>query len=487
MKDLAATLHDVEQTLAAAVSDAFGSGLLRSADDAELVVVTAQAAAVGRLAEALLVGAVAEVTERVDAAPHAERITTRHDCRSVKELVQRLTRQSSRTVNDVLRGARAVAQPVSMSTGEVLPAAYPAMRGALASGAVGVDGLVAVVGALDSAGCDLAARLAADEELAAVAQGWGADGGPSPCADDLRLQAQVWAMYLDQDGAEPRESRAMRKRGLTLGICSDGLVPVRGNLLPEVAGQLGTLIDSILNPKTDGPAVPAGPRFTDSGGDDRTDPGTGTEEQADPRTRVQRQHDALATILTVAARAGGLPTIGGAAPTLVVSVTEDDLRTGSGYAHLAGCTEPVSLAVARQVACAGTIQRVTSDAGGRIRAIHTQERVFDSHQRKAITLRDGGCIIPGCHVPAAWCEIHHVEEHSRGGPTHTDNGVLLCWHHHRTLDSGGWSIRMRSGVPEVRGPYWWDAGARWRPVTTSPIRMRQMAAARAGARAAGGP
>ncbi|KRB38399.1 hypothetical protein ASD93_00010 [Microbacterium sp. Root180] len=132
----------------------------------------------------------------------------------------------------------------------------------------------------------------------------------------------------------------------------------------------------------------------------------------------------------------------------------------------------MSLAVARHVACSGTIQRVTSDAAGRIRAIHTLERVFGP-QRKAITLRDGGCLIPGCSVPAAWCEIHHVQEHSRGGPTHTDNGVLLCWHHHRTLDTSGWTIRMRNGIPEIRGPYWWDATMRWRPVTSSPLRLRQ--------------
>ena len=80
----------------------------------------------------------------------------------------------------------------------------------------------------------------------------------------------------------------------------------------------------------------------------------------------------------------------------------------------------------------------------------------------AIVLRDRECLIPGCDVPAEWCEIHHVEEHSRGGPTHTSNGVPLCWHHHRTLDEGIWHIRMRDGLPEIRGPGWWDPYAKWR-------------------------
>jgi hypothetical protein len=63
-----------------------------------------------------------------------------------------------------------------------------------------------------------------------------------------------------------------------------------------------------------------------------------------------------------------------------------------------------------------------------------------------------------------------VTEHSRGGPTHTDNGVLLCWFHHRTIDTGGWAVRMFNGVPHVRGPSWWDSSAKWRPATTSPTR-----------------
>ena len=76
------------------------------------------------------------------------------------------------------------------------------------------------------------------------------------------------------------------------------------------------------------------------------------------------------------------------------------------------------------------------------------------------------------------CEIHHDIEHSRGGPTHTDNGVMLCWFHHRTLDTSGWQVRMNRGVPEVRGPYWWDSRGLWRPVTTSPTRMRDRMARR---------
>ena len=466
MESLADALLHVECALGEAVDRAFRSGDLRALDDDALLSLMALAASIGRRAEAALVATVAELQERIDVALPAERPTTRYGCRSIRELVQRTTRASGRTAGDLLRAARALHQPLAPSTGEVLAAEYPALREAVADGVVGLDALAGVVATLESARCERGARMAADAELAASARGAGLDAGPSPSADDLRLQAQVWAIYLDQDGAEPRDARALRKRGITMGVCRDVLVPIRGNALPEVAGQLRRLFDSILNPKGDGPDAPDGPHFVE------LDDGP-VEAVADTRSRAQKQHDALATILSVAARAGELPTLGGAAPTLVVSVTADDFDAGRGHAHVDGCDEPLSLAVARQVACTGAVQRVTTDSAGRILDIGIADRVFAAHQRKAITLRDGGCIIPGCHVPAAWCEIHHVIEHAKGGPTHTDNGVLLCWYHHRTIDSSGWKVRMRAGVPEVRGPSWWDASMLWRPVTKSPVRLSQ--------------
>ena len=133
---------------------------------------------------------------------------------------------------------------------------------------------------------------------------------------------------------------------------------------------------------------------------------------------------------------------------------------------------PLALPAARHIGCAGIVQRVVLGDNGRVLRLGTEERVFNRYQRRAIALRDGGCIIPGCGVPAGWCEIHHVTGHVEGGPTHTDNGVLLCWYHHRFIDRNGWSIRMNRGVPEVRAPGWIDARMPWRPVTRSPTRLR---------------
>ncbi|OZB77515.1 MAG: hypothetical protein B7X41_20985 [Microbacterium sp. 14-71-5] len=181
----------------------------------------------------------------------------------------------------------------------------------------------------------------------------------------------------------------------------------------------------------------------------------------DIRTPAQRNHDNLAMILHVAAASGGFPDLGGAAPTLVVSVTAEDYVHGTGRARLEGTGWDVPVSVARHTACAGGIQRVLFDDRGQIVSIGTTARLFNAVQRRAIVLRDRECVIPGCRIPATWCEIHHVREWARGGTTHTSNGVALCWHHHRTLESSGWRIRMGGGAPEIRGPHWWDPYGGW--------------------------
>lgn len=473
MNSITTALERVADDLAELVAEAFADDGLRARGDDEVMEALAAAGRLQRAAGAVMSEAAAHVLERDDQRAHPDRLTTLHGCRNVSELLQRATRISGRAAADVIATAKAVGRHVALSTGELLPAEFPQMREALRACDVGVDGVAGVVGAFRGCLAGAAGLLPADDELAAAARGEGAHSAPPASADELRTYALVWAAYLDQDGSEPSEARALRRRGFTMGRRGDdGLVPVRGNLLPEVAAQLQLGFDSVLNPKVD--AAP-GPCFVDTEPGDPFEP---VSSAADLRTHTQKRHDALAVLLTVAAASGSLPTLGGAAPTLVVSVREEDLQAGRGFAHLPGDDEPISLAAARHIACTGAVQRVVTRASGRIMSIETLDRIFNHHQRRAITLRDGGCLIPGCDVPPQWCEIHHVEEHSRGGPTHTDNGVLLCWFHHRTIDVGGWQIRMIGGVPHVRGPSWWDARMKWRPATKSPTRRSDAIARR---------
>jgi hypothetical protein len=252
MYDTLDTLRDLASQLGVVVSDTFGRAEVRGMSDEELLAVMDAAGSVLRSAQALIAETAGEVEHRSDSPERSERLTTRYGCRNTRELVERITRMSGRSAVECVRAGRATAVSWSLISGEMLPAAYPAMRAALADGAVGVDGVVAVTGVLDEATTTREHRDAAETELAASARGDGADGSGIPTADDLRSQAQVWAAYLDPDGAEPREKVAERQRGFTIGRLRNGLYPVSGNLLPETAGMIQRAFDAILNPTPPG-------------------------------------------------------------------------------------------------------------------------------------------------------------------------------------------------------------------------------------------
>ena len=467
-QSVADTLASLEEHVNEVIDGLFERGFITFDSDTDVVDTLTVAGRVLRRVEGVLIEAVGEVAKRSETGDVEARLTTRFDSHNVSELVQRATLVGPQTAGRLQRAARAVRHETSLVSGEQLPAPFPAMRDALLRGDVGVDGVLAVAAPL----VDIERRvgrealLAADLELAAASRGEGADAAPPACADLLRVQATVWATVLDQDGSEPREREALHRRGVTFGTPRGGIVPLRGNLLAEVAAQLQRICDAEASPRVEGDT--GGVRFRPEG-EDRPD--AGEFIPADDRRPAQRRHDALATALFVAAASKTLPTIGGAAPTLVISVRESDLSAGRGWAHADSCDEPLPIGAAHHTGCAGVVQRVVLNDEGRIVKIGTEERVFNRHQRRAIALRDGGCIIPGCGVPAAWCEIHHVLEHARGGPTHPDNGVLLCWYHHRFLERHNWKIRMNRGVPEVQAPPWNDSSGRWRPVTRSQSRL----------------
>lgn len=288
----------------------------------------------------------------------------------------------------------------------------------------------------------------------------------------LTLEASSVSGQVD---AREVRGRQEARRFLTIHPPRDGTRRIEGELLPDAAAQLERLLDAYLNPRT-GTASPAGTATGSGtsegsgvGTDSRQLPGGGT--RPDPRSPRQKRHDALAGILTQAAGMPTMPLMGGAAPTLVVTTTLDQLDHPGGIAFLQGshheANSDVDVSVAQHTGCVGAVQRIVLGPQGRVVELGAPQRIFTTHQRRAIATRDGGCIIPGCEVPATWCEIHHVHEWRHGGPTHTDNGVTLCWHHHRNLDQLGWDIRMRDGTPWVRPPTSVDPHRRWHPAQTS--------------------
>lgn len=489
MNSIVARLREIEETLDSAARDAFDEEAIPALSTAEVAEVLSMTGRIQRRLEGLQIETAVQVRERSEGMCD-DKMTLAYGCSRPADLLRMLLGSDSRQASQLVRAAGLVRRERSFSEGSFLPARYQALREVMVDGELGLAGLLAATGPLERSARRISedARIEADQQLADLARGIDPDAAPDaaprprPLPEDLGLLAQVLMAYLDPDGAEPQDDIASRGRSFTIGrVGADGLTPAHGKLLPEVAGQLALLLDSLLNPRVDGPedASSTGVRFGPSdavdpdrhcgAGSHSDDCGCGIEVDHAPddeafkdlRTRAQKQHDALAAILNTAARSDLFPHLGGAAPTLVVSTDAEDFVRGTGWAWVANTGEHVPQRVAAQTACAGGIQRVLFDDAGRIVSIGTSARIFNALQRRSIALRDGGCIIPGCTIPATWCEVHHVAEHAAGGLTHTDNGALLCWFHHRSLHLTEWIIRMNDGVPEVRGPAWWDPHQHW--------------------------
>jgi len=46
--------------------------------------------------------------------------------------------------------------------------------------------------------------------------------------------------------------------------------------------------------------------------------------------------------------------------------------------------------------------------------------------RRALVLRDRGCVFPSCDRPASVCDAHHIQEHLKGGRPDFTNLILVC-------------------------------------------------------------
>ncbi|HMK10799.1 MAG TPA: DUF222 domain-containing protein [Acidimicrobiales bacterium] len=163
------------------------------------------------------------------------------------------------------------------------------------------------------------------------------------------------------------------------------------------------------------------------------------------RTPAQRRAAALAEVIR---RATGAER---GRPTITVTIGLDDLtgRSGSGTVDATG--RAISAEAARRLACDARIIPVVLD-GARVPIdVGRTARTITPAQRRALTIRDRGCVFPGCDRPPGWCDGHHIVHWPDGGLTDMANLAFLCNDHHKAMHEGGWTMAR---APDGSFSFW---------------------------------
>jgi hypothetical protein len=101
----------------------------------------------------------------------------------------------------------------------------------------------------------------------------------------------------------------------------------------------------------------------------------------------------------------------------------------------------VSPETIRRVACDALLSRVIVDADGVVLDHGLAKRTFTPAQFRALVAQYTHCTFPGCEVPSAECQMHHIDPAEHGGPTDMINGAPGCYGHHKYAHEGGWTLR----------------------------------------------
>ncbi|MGH9061040.1 MAG: DUF222 domain-containing protein, partial [Acidimicrobiales bacterium] len=184
----------------------------------------------------------------------------------------------------------------------------------------------------------------------------------------------------------------------------------------------------------------------------------------DPRTRSQRQGDAIAAVFDLAARAPDLPAKAGerAVATITISLADLERRTGTVIPDGHG---PMTVSQLRRLCCDAKVLPAVLNGAGEILDLGRAVRTATPAQRRALALRDKGCTAPWCTRGPKWTTPHHIEywTNPQGGPggrTDIDNMALMCESDHHLAHHTDWNIRLHNGTVEWIPPAWLDSQRR---------------------------
>jgi hypothetical protein len=133
------------------------------------------------------------------------------------------------------------------------------------------------------------------------------------------------------------------------------------------------------------------------------------------------------------------PGAGVAPRTEAVVVIQADDEAADRIRALDG--EPLDAQVASMLTCDAHLQALVVDQAGQPLWLGRSRRLASPAQRRALAVRDGGCVFPECDMPSDWCDVHHEPGWERGGASDLHSMVLLCRRHHGLAHTSRWELR----------------------------------------------
>lgn len=210
-----------------------------------------------------------------------------------------------------------------------------------------------------------------------------------------------------------------------------------------------------------GPSGAAAATTADSAGAFAGSAGAAAAEPHDggaprPRSRVQRDHDALRLALRRLLDSGALGLRAKVAPHLTVTVPAAAVCEEPGAlpaVTASGVALPAGLV--RRLLCDCALTRAVLSLGRRVTEFSHTQRTLTAPERLAMLVQWGHrCAGAGCTSPPGSALVpHHATPWHRTGRTSLADSVPLCETTHHDLHEGGRTVRLRDG--RLLGPDGW--------------------------------
>jgi hypothetical protein len=170
------------------------------------------------------------------------------------------------------------------------------------------------------------------------------------------------------------------------------------------------------------------------------------------RTSEQRSWDALVSVCQAALDVGVAAANRNVRPHVLVTIDHETLLQDAGVVDTAWSGPLPWAEVRRHLADVGVSRLLVDPAGLPVEAGEAV-RTVPAGLWKLLQVRDGTCIGAGCDVPAAWCQVMHLDVPFRfRGQLTPQSAAPGCSYHHRMLDQRGWTITWIAGRPVLHHP-----------------------------------